>query len=381
MIGVAPAAAQAGRESALPLKINEDFVQPIGYMITFRGSGDSSYGLPADTGSASGQARGGVLVRVERVQGQAAAYRIQVDSDGDGDVDEEAAQVAAVDSSVVVKVVRKWAGGKQRSLPYTIRYSRHTDRSNGQVREVFMWSPHYRAEGVLKVNNCESLFAVLDLNADGIFDKADSEAGTNITLDRNGDGKIWAADEWLKGEQIIEHCGDAFLVEGLESDGSLITLARTTLRIPKLGERLPTFSITTVGGESIRSDELKGKVHLLDFWATWCGPCVEKLPLLKRLGDEFKSDLTIIAVNVDAAPRMPLARQVIKDYGLPWPQVMKGEGERDPLWKMFGGMEGNHLNIPLYVLVDEQGVLRYAGNGGNDLSELRSSVKGLAKVR
>lgn len=246
--------------------------------------------------------------------------------------------------------------------------------------QVFTWSPHYRAEGKVKVNNCESLVAVLDLNGDGLFDRADFAAGTSINLDRNGDGKIWAADEWLKGEQIIEHCGDAFLVDRLEADGSLITLARTTLRVPKLGERLPAFSVTTVGGEAIRSDELKGKVHLLDFWATWCRPCVEKFPLVKRLGEEFQSDLAIIAVNVDASSRIPLARQVVRDYSLPWPQVMKGEGERDPLWKMFGGMEGTQLNIPLYVLVDEQGVLRYAGNGGNDLSELRSSMKGLAKL-
>ena len=52
------------------------------------------------------------------------------------------------------------------------------------------------------------------------------------------------------------------------------------------------------------------------------------------------------------------------------------------MYKMFGGMEGNQLSvIPLYVLVDAEGVLRYAGSGGADLSELRSCIKGLPAAR
>ena len=51
------------------------------------------------------------------------------------------------------------------------------------------------------------------------------------------------------------------------------------------------------------------------------------------------------------------------------------------MWKMFGGMEGNQLGIRLYVLVDGEGVLRYAGSGGADLSELRSCIKGLPAAR
>ena len=58
---------------------------------------------------------------------------------------------------------------------------------------------------------------------------------------------------------------------------------------------------------------------------------------------------------------------------------MNGQGDADPVWKMFGGMEGNRLAIPLYVVVDAEGRLRYAANGGDDLSELRTVIKGLLK--
>ena len=54
-------------------------------------------------------------------------------------------------------------------------------------------------------------------------------------------------------------------------------------------------------------------------------------------------------------------------------------GEADTLWKMFGAMSQNRLSIPLYVLVDAQGRLRYAGNGGEDLSDLRVEIKRLIR--
>lgn len=71
----------------------------------------------------------------------------------------------------------------------------------------------------------------------------------------------------------------------------------------------------------------------------------------------------------------------MKDYGLRWPHVINGKGERDAIWKVFGGMEGNRLAIPLYVLVDTEGRLSYAGNGGEDLSELRSRIKDLLQKK
>ena len=121
-------------------------------------------------------------------------------------------------------------------------------------------------------------------------------------------------------------------------------------------------------------------MYLLDFWASWCKPCVEKFSLVKQLGAGYGEALAIIAVNVDEESRLNMAREIVRNYGLRWPQVMSGKGEADPLWKTFGGMEGNRLAIPLYVLVDSKGVLRYAGNGGEDLIELRHKVEEAKKT-
>jgi hypothetical protein len=102
--------------------------------------------------------------------------------------------------------------------------------------------------------------------------------------------------------------------------------------------------------------------------------------LVKQLDAEYGKDLEILAVNVDEKERVTMAREIIKDYGLRWPQVISGQGEADPLWKTFGGMEGNRLGIPLYVLVDAKGILRYAGDGGENLIELRQKIEAAKKT-
>jgi thiol-disulfide isomerase/thioredoxin len=374
-----PCPAQQSNKFIVMLKINEDVGQFSGQLIASRkNTGDFSYTSPLREGL--GQAPGGVLLRIQPVADPPFAYEVWADSDGDRSLDNDTPQVVTPNSSIIVRVNRRLVDGRHMALPYTINYSREPDQ-RGQVRELFSWIPHYRAEGKLKVKSCEALIVLLDLTSDGLFDSEDSSQGTNIGLDRNGDGRIWGQDEYFKGEQIIEFCGESLLIDSFAVDATTITLATTDLRVPRVGNQLPAFSLTTIDDTKIESKNLRHKVHLLDFWASWCKPCVEKFTLVKRLNEEFKDDLSIIAINVDEESRLPLARQIIRDYGLPWPHVMSGRGETDSLWKMFGAIRGNHLNIPLYVLVDAQGRLRYAGNGGERLLELRSEIKRQLKKR
>ncbi|WNM59807.1 TlpA disulfide reductase family protein [Candidatus Nitrospira allomarina] len=69
-------------------------------------------------------------------------------------------------------------------------------------------------------------------------------------------------------------------------------------------QTLPPFQLRTLQGTSIHSNELKGRVFILNFWATWCGPCKEEMPSLERLRQKFPPDqLAILAVTTDIPPR------------------------------------------------------------------------------
>lgn len=77
-----------------------------------------------------------------------------------------------------------------------------------------------------------------------------------------------------------------------------------TLSRVDISQSLPAFQLRTLQGRPVHSDELAGRVLILNFWATWCGPCKEEMPSLERLRQKFSPDqLAILAVTTDIRPR------------------------------------------------------------------------------
>lgn len=90
--------------------------------------------------------------------------------------------------------------------------------------------------------------------------------------------------------------------------------------------------------------------------------------------------MAVIAINVDEQKYIPFAKQIIEKHQLPWPHVINGQGENEAVWKTFGGISGNGLMTPLYVLIDRSGHVRYAGHGGSDLAEVRAKIEELFRA-
>ncbi len=348
----------------VPLVINREYAQGMNVsVVDFSRSEELKRRFEASEKTSLGLAPGGRLVAIEALDGDA-GYSFRLDSNSDGDLSDESSQSIRPGETIRVTVTR----GEQ-TLGYQVTLRPPRDGREG----VFTWRPHYRAEGVFEFRDCEALIAVLDVDGDGVFER--SEQATNVALDRNRDGEYRGRDEWLKGEQVIGFCGENFTLE-IKPDGSSITLHKTAILVPKVGEPAPPFEFTTAEGEKHSSAELKGNNVLLDFWASWCSPCIEKFPALQRMEGGWQRQIRIFAVNVDESEDLVRARKVIEKYGLNWPQVVTGRGVDDPLWKMFGSMEESRLAIPLYVLIDRGGRLVYAGSGGDDMEELsRAAAK------
>lgn len=116
------------------------------------------------------------------------------------------------------------------------------------------------------------------------------------------------------------------------------------------------FALTTIDGRNMRSADLRGKVILIDCWATWCSPCMQKMPELKKLYSERHADgLEVIGVNFDLKP--DAARQAIQSLGLSWPQVaVPGDDATRELWNDAAEIDG----LPRIYLIDGRGVLRSA---------------------
>lgn len=68
----------------------------------------------------------------------------------------------------------------------------------------------------------------------------------------------------------------------------------------EVGERAPSFNLTADDGSGFRLEDYRGKVVLLNFWATWCPPCVREMPALSNLHERFKADgLVVLGISVD----------------------------------------------------------------------------------
>jgi peroxiredoxin len=113
----------------------------------------------------------------------------------------------------------------------------------------------------------------------------------------------------------------------------------------------PAFAVTTTDGQRISMDDLTGKVVLIDFWATWCGPCREALPHMREIVKKFQGQpLVVLSVSLDGDEHK--WSEFVAKNEMTWPQYRDG-GFTGPIAKMFG-VEA----IPHTFTIDADGVLQ-----------------------
>lgn len=136
----------------------------------------------------------------------------------------------------------------------------------------------------------------------------------------------------------------------LEPQGPYERLARKLLENPKRarGSIAPDFRLTTLQGQTLNLDQLAGKVIVLDFWATWCTPCVESVGDLREVTKKFSPEqLILISVNEDSPENV--WRAFVAKKRMDWPQYRDADGG-------IGESFGVHA-FPTYIVIDGDGVI------------------------
>lgn len=117
-------------------------------------------------------------------------------------------------------------------------------------------------------------------------------------------------------------------------------------------------------GETLSIAQLKGKVVLLDFWATWCPPCIGELPnVQKTYADFHDKGFEIVGISLDED--LAALDAFIKDKAMPWPQLADGKGWQSEIVKLYC-VNG----IPFTILIGRDGLIKGIGLRGSDLYQM-----------
>jgi thiol-disulfide isomerase/thioredoxin len=122
--------------------------------------------------------------------------------------------------------------------------------------------------------------------------------------------------------------------------------------IPDVGVPAPAYRTVSLAGDSVSLAELRGKVVLLNIWATWCHPCRQEIPVLQRLHRAHAGrGLELVGVSVDARGEEGKVRDFARSFGMTYPLWLDPDERVAALFLAIG--------VPATYLIDRDGILRW----------------------
>lgn len=128
------------------------------------------------------------------------------------------------------------------------------------------------------------------------------------------------------------------------------------------GDLPPQFKLETLDGEPIELADAKGKKVILNFWATWCGPCREEMPAFEKY-NAANEDVVILAINMtDKDGKVEKISKFVSDYNLSFPVLLDQAGDVSKAYEV--------VNIPSTYFIDENGIIQTKINGSIDEDQI-----------
>ena len=176
---------------------------------------------------------------------------------------------------------------------------------------------------------------------------------------------------------VLAMAGGYFLADSLSQPTArepLPTATAAAFNSPEelLGKAAPGFQLTGPDGRSLSLSDFEDKVLLLNFWATWCAPCVEEMPMLSELAAVHEgAGLTVLGVAVDDPEK---AREFVSEMNLAYP-IAVGTAQNAVTNRAYGNRSGM---LPYSVLIDRQGIVRWAFPGRPGARRVADPGRGIA---
>ncbi len=138
---------------------------------------------------------------------------------------------------------------------------------------------------------------------------------------------------------------------------------------PVLPRPAPNFTLLNLAGEKVSLENFRGKAVLLDFWATWCTPCVKIMPKLNDIHTKWNnSGLTVVGISTDAEKKK--VKPFVEKHKITYPILL--DADENPAWEAY-----KVKVIPMMFLVDPKGQIVKQWVGETDIKEVEYAIAGL----
>jgi thiol-disulfide isomerase/thioredoxin len=239
-----------------------------------------------------------------------------------------------------------------------------TDPGRAAQKMLLLYYRDYGVEGRINLGGKDYDIKLSDEFVTGDFrgkeiDPADEKASSGVTLaiDVNGNGKIERQGEQFDVRKPFNIGGTTYELADVARDGLSLSVRKSDKTVAEIplppdhtpGKPITAFEATLMDGKTVRfPGDYKGKVVLIDFWATWCGPCMKEMPNVAAAYKKYHPHgFEVLGISFDRENAEDKIKEVAAAQDMPWPQVYEGKFWTTRIGKLYA------INsIPAAFLVD-----------------------------
>lgn len=311
-------------------------------------------------------AQGTTLIILDEPEGKPA--RLFVDANNNGDFSDDSAanwnsrkipgpdgkDLTSYNGDATVKI--PYAGGSKDAHLFFYRFDK-ADERRAALKDFLFYYRDFALSGDIKLGDKSYAAMLVDEMSSGDFRGAEGKSSrVRLLIDSNSDGKFDSRREGYDIRSPFNIGGTTYEVSGMTAAGSFqIFKSKEAVEevqpAPNLGKgakAVPFIAKTTADKEVKFPDDYKGKVVLLDFWATWCGPCIKEVPNVVANYEKYhEKGFEILGISLDRAKAEETLATFTKENKMTWPQVYDGKW-----WEARIGKTYAIESIPAMFLID-----------------------------
>ena len=334
-----PTGASAKIGYYMPIRVELESLRPDGISKVPPGLKSPMYGkLPA-----TGPTGSPIWVILDEPEGETA--RLFVDTNADGDLtNDAAADWKPSNNKMYMGGAMIDIGSKEQSREVHVLAYRFdpNDPQRAALKNSVFFYRDYALEGEVKLGDKSYKAMLLEDFLTGDFRGTDQPQGSGalLMLDVNGNGSFDRRGERFDVKKPFNIGGTTYELSGITKSGefTVVKSSQTVAEEPTPpdhgpGKKITPFEAKNMDGKAVHFPaDYKGKIVMVDFWATWCGPCMAEVPNLVATYDKLHAKgFEVLGVSLDNDGQTDKVKSVLGEKKMTWPQIYEGGGWKTPV--------------------------------------------------